>query len=112
MARLVVVANPALADGFRLAGSRTVTARPGPEAVAAVRAAAAEDDAGLVLVTADLWDALDERLRGTLERSARPIVLPIPAGVVTDVTTRRQLLGEMLERAIGYRIELAAGETP
>ena len=112
MARLVVIANPGLADGFRLAGSATVTARPGPEAVAAVRSVVAEGDIGLVLVTADLWHALDDQFRGVLERSARPIVLPIPAGVVTDVTTRRQLLGEMLERAIGYRIELASGEAP
>lgn len=110
MARLVVVANPGLADGFRLAGSATVTARPGPEAAATVRAVVADREAGLVLVTADLWDTLGERMRGALERSARPIVLPIPAGVVTDVTTRRQLLGEMLERAIGYRIEIVTGE--
>ncbi len=110
MARLVVVAVPAVADGFRLAGSATIAARPGPEAAAALRGVAAEGDVGLVLVTADLWSSVDERLRATLERSARPIVLPIPAGVATDFTTRRQLLGEMLERAIGYRIELSGGE--
>jgi vacuolar-type H+-ATPase subunit F/Vma7 len=110
VARLVVVANPGLADGFRLAGCATFAARPGPEAATAVRSVVAERDVGLLLVTADLWDTLDERTRGALERSARPIVLPIPAGVVTDVTTRRQLLGEMLERAIGYRIEIVSGE--
>ena len=110
MARLVVISDPGLADGFRLAGSATVTARPGPEAVSVVRSVVAEGDVGLVLVTNDLWDALDIRSRAALERSARPIVLPIPAGVVTDVTTGRQLLGEMLERAIGYRIELASGD--
>lgn len=110
MARLVVIANPGLADGFRLAGSATVVARPGPEAAVAVRSVIAERDVGLLLITGDLWDTLDDRMRGTLERSPRPIVLPIPGGVVTDATTRRQLLGEMLERAIGYRIEIAAGE--
>jgi vacuolar-type H+-ATPase subunit F/Vma7 len=108
MARLVVVATPALADGYRLAGCATRTATR-DDAARAVRGLVAERDIGLVLVTADLWGSLDERLRGTVERLARPIVLPIPAGVVTDATTRRQLLGEMLERAIGYRIELAAG---
>lgn len=112
MARLVVIANPGLADGFRLAGATTVLARPGPEAATAVRSVVAEGDVGLVLVTEDLWTALDARSRGALERSAQPIVLPIPAGAVTDVSTRRQLLGEMLERAIGYRIEIASGETP
>jgi vacuolar-type H+-ATPase subunit F/Vma7 len=107
MARLVVLASPALADGFRLAGPATHTARPGPEAVRAVRSLAAESDVGLLLVTADLWASLDDRLRDTLERLPRPIVQAIPAGTVTDVTTRRQLLGEMLQRAIGYRVELA-----
>lgn len=106
MLRLVVLSSPALADGFRLAGPATVEARPGPAAVAAARALAGAGDVGVLLVTTDLWSSLDERLRGALERSARPIVLPIPPGVVTDVLTRRQLLGEMLERAIGYRIEL------
>lgn len=111
MARLVVVATPSLADGFRLAGCATLSARPGDEGTAAVRGILAEGDVGLVLVTADVWSALDERFRGRLEHVPRPIVLPIPAGAVTDATTRRQLLGEMLERAIGYRIELATGET-
>lgn len=111
MARLVVVANPGLADGFRLAGAATVATRPS-EAPAAVRSVVAQRDVGLLLITADLWDALDDRARASLERSAWPIVLPIPAGVVTDVTTRRQLLGEMLERAIGYRIEIVTGATP
>jgi vacuolar-type H+-ATPase subunit F/Vma7 len=110
VASLVVVASPGLADGFRLAGAATVTARPGSEAAAAVRSTIAQREAGLVLITADVWAALDARARGAFERSARPIVLRIPAGVVTDVSTRRQVLGEMLERAIGYRIELSKGD--
>ena len=107
MARLVVLASPALADGFRLAGAATHVARAGPEAARAVGSLAAEGDLGLLLVTADLWSSLDERLRGTLERLPGPIVQAIPAGTVTDVTTRRQLLGEMLQRAIGFRVELS-----
>ena len=107
MARLVVVAAPAVADGFRLAGAATITARPGIEAAAALRGLAADAGVGLVLVTADLWEGVEERHRATYERLVRPIVLPIPAGVVTDPMMRRQLLGEMLERAIGYRIELS-----
>ncbi len=107
MARLVVISGPALADGFRLAGAPVVVVRSGGETAEALHRLVADEETGLVLVTADLWAGVDERRRGLLERLARPIVLPIPAGVVADVTTRRQLLGEMLERAIGYRIELA-----
>ncbi len=107
MARLVVVAGASVADGFRLAGASTITARPGVETAVILRGLAADADAGLVLVTADLWESVEERLRVTLERLGRPIVLPIPAGVIGEVTTRRRLLSEMLERAIGYRIELS-----
>lgn len=107
MARLVVLANEALGDGFRLAGPETVVAREGQAAATELRRLMAAGDTGLVLVTADLWASVEERLRATAERSARPIVLPIPAGVVADLTTRRQLLSEMLQRAIGYRIELS-----
>jgi vacuolar-type H+-ATPase subunit F/Vma7 len=107
MARLVVLSSPALADGFRLAGAATVVAHRGPEAARALeRLLHDEPDVGLALVTSDLWTSLSERLRMTAERLGRPIVLPIPAGDVTDPATRRQVLNEMLQRAIGYRIEL------
>lgn len=105
MARVVVVSSPALADGFRLAGVATRAARPGPEAARMLAAVVAEPDVGLALVTSDLWAGLEDRVQADAERLGRPIVLTIPAGVVTDVTERRQILGEMLERAIGYRIE-------
>jgi vacuolar-type H+-ATPase subunit F/Vma7 len=112
MSRLVVVSSPGLADGFRLAGTETIAARGGTDARGALEQAAGDPDVGLVLVTSDLWGQLDERLKHAAERLARPIVLPIPAGTVTDVTARRQLLGEMLERAIGYRIELGGPPEP
>jgi vacuolar-type H+-ATPase subunit F/Vma7 len=112
MARVVVLASAGFADGFRLAGPATHVARPGPEAAQAARALAGEGDVGVLLITADLWTSLDDRLRGSLERLPRPIVQPIPAGTMTDVTTRRQLLGEMLQRAIGYRVELSGTREP
>ncbi len=111
MARLVVLSSPSLADGFRLAGCATVVAAEATPASDAVRELAATGDVGLLLVTADLWTSLGERLRGQLERLARPVVMPIPAGVVSDGRIRAQLLGEMLQRAIGYRIELTSGST-
>ena len=110
MARLVVLTTPGLADGFRLAGCATVVALPGAPASAALREAVVQDDIGLLLVTADLWASVGERLRGSLEQLARPVVAPLPAGAVSDGTTGGQLLGEMLQRAIGFRIELAGGD--
>jgi vacuolar-type H+-ATPase subunit F/Vma7 len=110
VARLVVLTSPGLADGFRLAGCATLVALPGAAASTALREAVVRDDIGVLLVTADLWASVGERLRGNLELLARPVVAPLPAGAVSDGTTRGQLLGEMLRRAIGFRIELAGGD--
>lgn len=110
MERLVVLSSPALADGFRLAGVSTIVAMPGVEADRELRRTLRAADVGLVLVTTDLWTSLPQQLQLSAERRGRPIVLPIPAGAVTDAATRRQILGEMLQRAIGYRIELGAAE--
>lgn len=109
MSRLVVIATPALAAGFRLAGCETLAADAGPAAGTLVRMVASAGDVGLLLVTVDLWAAFDDRLRGQLERLAAPVVLPIPAGAVSGEPLRAQLLGEMLQRAIGYRIQLSVG---
>lgn len=70
----------------------------------------ADAEIGLVLVTRDLWDAVPERTRRTIEGLPRPLVLAVPAGEITEAGARRELLGEMLERAIGYRIELGSRE--
>jgi vacuolar-type H+-ATPase subunit F/Vma7 len=109
MARIAVLSTPSLADGFRLAGVATTIARPGDEALAALRSLLEETDVGLVLVTADLWASLGERTRESVERLARPIVLAVPAGAPSEVTTRRELVADMLRRAIGYRIQIGAG---
>jgi vacuolar-type H+-ATPase subunit F/Vma7 len=109
VSRLVVIATPALATGFRLAGCETLAADPGPAASTLARTVASAGDVGLLLVTVDLWSTFDERFRGQLERLAAPVVMPIPAGAVSGEPPRAQLLGEMLQRAIGYRIQLSVG---
>lgn len=105
MARLVAVSNAWLADGFRLAGIPTTTVEPG-RVDTALDALLQDAEMGLILVTRDLWDAVAERTRRTIEGLPRPLVLAVPAGEITEAGARRELLGEMLERAIGYRIEL------
>jgi vacuolar-type H+-ATPase subunit F/Vma7 len=112
MGRLVVLTTAALADGFRLAGCPTVVSAPGAPCRAALSRLAAEGDVGLLLVTADLWASVGERERTRLEAGVSPVVTPIPAGVATEGEAPGQLLGEMLQRAIGYRIELTGSGQP
>lgn len=106
MAHVAVLCSVGLADGFRLAGVAAYPAAPGPTLRAALPALLGDPELGLLFVTQDLWTALDEATRASLEYLPRPVVLDIPAGEVAGAGARRELIGEMLQRAIGYRIEL------
>lgn len=110
MARVVILSAPGPADGYRLASCTTVVTPPGREAAAALRHLTETPDIGVLLVSADLWSSLDERLRGEVESLARPVVMPIPEGERTPGAARVQLLGEMFQRAIGFRIQISGGE--
>jgi vacuolar-type H+-ATPase subunit F/Vma7 len=112
MARLIVVTSAPLADGFRLAGCETLLVDGRASAARTVREVASSRETGLLLITSDVWAGLDERLQGQLERLAQPVVMPIPAGAATEAGSPGRLLGEMLQRAIGYRIELGTGGAP
>ena len=129
MGRLTVVTTPALADGFRLAGCETV-ATNAVEAAATIRAlldsgspdapgrhpSAQERDLtaaersipgpAVLFVTADLWMALDERLRASLESAPDRVVMALPVGTPGDRGSRAALVGEMLQRAIGFHVNL------
>lgn len=112
MARVVVLSAPGQADGYRLAGCSTAVALPGPEASAALSHLSRTSDVGVLLVSADLWASLDERLRAEVEHLPSPVVMPIPGGAPTAGGLRVQLLGEMFQRAIGFRIRIAGGDEP
>lgn len=111
MARVVILSAPSQADGYRLAGCATVVASPGTEAIASLRHIVDTADVGVLLVSADLWNSIDDRLRGEVEQLARPVVMPIPEGERTPGAAREQLLGEMFQRAIGFRIQISGGES-
>ncbi len=111
MARVVILSAPGQADGYRLAGCSTVVASPGPEAAASLSHLASTFDVGVLLVSSDLWASIDDRLRSDVEQLARPVVMPIPEGAHIPGAAREQLLGEMFQRAIGFRIQISGGES-
>lgn len=104
--RIVVVTSPALASGLRLAGATVLVACAEGEATELLRSLAGQPEVGLVVVTDDVWCSVPDRIRGTLQELARPIVLCVPSGDAAGLPSRRALAGEAVEQAIGHRIEL------
>lgn len=104
--RLVVIASPGLSAGFALAGVPVFEAADSTDAARQIARVTDEGSAGVVIVDEPLYRALPEDLRRNLERSAFPVVIPVPGPAWTTESTAHEYIVEILRRAIGYRVRL------
>ena len=102
MYRFVVVTDPDSAPGFRLAGVDVIEVSNLDEAKKIIPPLMYKDDTGIVAVSEDFMAALDEKLLEKIEKTYRPIIIPIPARVKgLEITS---YIERLLQRAIGYNI--------
>jgi V/A-type H+-transporting ATPase subunit F len=102
MFRFLVVTDPESADGFRLAGVDVVEVKGVEEARAILPDLLYRDDTGIVAVNEEFMAGLDAKLLGRIERTHRPIIIPIPSGARKG--DGQGYVEALLRRAIGYNI--------
>jgi vacuolar-type H+-ATPase subunit F/Vma7 len=104
--RVRVVCSPALAPGFRLTGLPVREVVTAGDAARELESLRRDPDAGVVMVEQDLYDALSEESRTSLERQASPVVVPFPGPAWARVEEAEAYVVRLLRRAIGYRVRL------
>jgi len=102
MYKFLVVTDPDTAPGFRLAGVEVIEASSQEEARKVINTLVFKDDTGIVAVNEEFIAALDQKLVETIEKTYRPIMIPIPSRVKR--IDRTSYIERMLQRAIGYNI--------
>jgi V/A-type H+-transporting ATPase subunit F len=102
MYKFVVVTDPDTAPGFRLAGVDVLEASNLEEARKLIPPLVYRDDTGIVAVSEDFMAALDEKMLEKIEKTYRPIIIPIPARI--KGIERTSYIERLLQRAIGYNI--------
>lgn len=109
MLKLVVITDPTLSPGFRLAGVDVQTAGTTEEARRMLLALMDEGETGVVAVNADYLAALDEPTRRRIDASYKPVVVGLPSAAAAARAERRtRHLAELIRRAIGLRITFRA----
>lgn len=104
--RLVVLARPGAALGFRLAGVPVIEAAPGREREALAEAFAASR-AGVLAADEDVLAAVPEDAR---PHAALPVVVPFALPRRASEEGRgRALVAELVRRAVGYHVKLGEG---
>jgi len=100
--KFVVVTDLDTASGFRLAGVDVLEAPTIEEAKRIITSLLFKDDTGIVAVNEDFIDAMDEKVMERIEKTYRPIVIPIPSRARR--VDRAGYIERLLRRAIGYKI--------
>jgi vacuolar-type H+-ATPase subunit F/Vma7 len=104
--RLVVIASQGLGAGFALAGVPVFEEKSGVDAAARIEHLTESDSVGVVLIDEPLYRDIPEEVRRGLQRTALPVVIPVPGPDWTSAATAHEYIVEILRRAIGYRVRL------
>lgn len=108
MRRVVIFTDVDSADGFRLAGVETVE---GNDEAAGNKQTLLklinDDDIGIIGISEDIINSIDDPTRAKIDRMDRPIVVTLPTTKHLEVTeARHAYLAKMIRRAIGFDIKI------
>ncbi|MCU0631787.1 MAG: V-type ATP synthase subunit F [Methanolinea sp.] len=104
MYKFIVVTDPDTATGFRLAGIDVMEIQNSEEVRTLLPSLLLKDDTGIIAINEDYMTSLDEKMMEKIEKSYRPIIIPIPSRVKR--LDRTSYIEGLLRRAIGYNIVL------
>jgi V/A-type H+-transporting ATPase subunit F len=102
MYRFAVVTDPDTADGFRLSGVDVIEVTSVDEVKKIIPDLLLKDDTGIIALNEDYMQAIDEKLMAKIEKTYRPIIIPIPVRKKGDGGPT--YIERLLQRAIGYNI--------
>ena len=104
MYKFIVVTDPDTAPGFRLAGVDVIEIQNSEEVRALLPSLLLKDDTGIIAINEDYMMSLDEKMMEKIEKTYRPIIIPIPSRARR--LDRTSYIEGLLRRAIGYNIVL------
>jgi V/A-type H+-transporting ATPase subunit F len=102
MYKFTVVTDPDTAAGFRLSGVDVIEVNSIEQVRKIIPELLLKDDTGIIALNEDYMPLLDDKLMSKIEKTYRPIIIPIPVrrkggGGLTYIE-------RLLQRAIGYNI--------
>ncbi len=106
MGKVIIITNPELATGFRLAGVEVLPAKTAEEARDLLLSLLRREDISIVAINDDYLASLKEEERRQLWETYRPLVLGIPAGVISPERRRTDYILELIRWAVGFEVAL------
>lgn len=109
--RLLVLATPEQAPGYRLAGVAVEVADDAEAALGRLEQLLREGtEGGIIAVPGRYLRAAGGELRERIDAVAVPLVIELPDGRTGDAGTRQARLRALLARAVGYEMTFEPGD--
>ncbi|MCP1662360.1 MAG: V-type ATP synthase subunit F [Methanocalculus sp. MSAO_Arc1] len=102
MYKCMVVTDPETAPGFQMAGVEVIELADPDDAGKLVSRLLHRDDTGVIAMNEEFIERLDRKIMERIEKSYRPIIIPIPSG--KKQADQESYIDRLLRRAIGYNI--------
>jgi vacuolar-type H+-ATPase subunit F/Vma7 len=111
--KVIIITNPELISGFRLAGVEVHEARNSVEAGAIIsRVLRIGREFGIIGIDEDLAAGLDPSLQEELEAAGIPLLIPFSTAGIYGLEKRRReedYTDNLIRSAIGYHIKIKRG---
>lgn len=105
MSRLVVIAEPEIALGYKLTGIEVIETSDLETARVELQNLMNDPGVGFIAVSPAIIDGLDDATRRRVESGYSPIVVSLPAGgSVMGFRSHREYLTSLIRRAVGLHI--------
>ena len=105
MYRAVVLTDPELATGFRLAGIEVVEASSADEARKSLRTLL-DGDYGLIILNDEFMAGIDRETARLMNERAVPVVVPFPGQRLRKEKEAENYVADLVRSCIGYSIKL------
>lgn len=108
MRKVVIFTDVESADGFRMAGVETVEGNDDVvDNKQTLLKLVNDDDIGIVGISEDILNSIDDSTRAKIEQMERPILVMLPTTKQLEVSEARHVyLAKMIRRAIGFDIKI------
>ncbi|MBN2002820.1 MAG: V-type ATP synthase subunit F [Anaerolineae bacterium] len=100
--KILAIGHPDAVLGFSLAGISGQVATTAQEVKQSLAQAMATPDVGIVLITDDVAQFIEDQLNQMMLRSTRPLVIEIPGP--EGMRAGRPSLSEVIQKTIGIRM--------
>ena len=106
MGKILALALPDLANGFRLAGLDTHAVRSQEDTYQTLRRAVDGRTHELIILPQEHFAQFDERQRKELDHLVDQVVVPVPMSNFSEQPSPRNFVSELVRRAIGFQIKV------